>query len=753
MSGKINVRKRNGRLEELDIEKIHKVLSWGCDGYPDTSVSEIEVGAKLELVDGISTKEIHNLLIRSANNLISEDAPSYQYVAARLLLFWVRKEVWGGEEPPRLLEQIQENVNKGIYDKFILEKYTETEIHKINRFVNHDRDYDFTYAGLQQLVDKYLCQDRLTGTLHETPQFANILIAMTLFANYPEDCRLHYVRKCYDYISKFKINLPTPIMAGVRTLVRQYSSCCLIDIDDSMEGIMSAATSVAYYSSKRAGIGINLGRIRPIGSPIRKSEVVHTGVIPYAKIFEATVKSCSQNGIRGANATVTFPFWHYESMEMITLKNNSKTAEFSVRQLDYCVSFSKLFYERLIADDYITLFSPHEAKGLYSAFGLPEFDDLYKKYEKDESLQFRKKVKAKEFMEAYVRERLETGRIYALNVDHANSHNSFKDKINVTNLCCEILQPLVPQKHIDDPDAEIGVCILSAVNLLKIKDFDELESVCDIIVRLLDAVIDHQQYPVKAAENFAVNRRSLGVGITNLAAFLAVNKLKYEDPKACYLIDEWMEAIQYNLLKASCNLAKEKGACKKFNLTKYSQGILPIDTYTKFVDTIVDRKLSFNWEALRADIIKYGLRHSTLTAIMPVESSSVIQNSTNGIEAPRQLLSIKKSKKGNLKQIVPEFNRYKNHYTKAFDMRSNIGMLNIAATCQKYVDMSISTNVYYNYDHFETKEIPMSLIIKEQLYAWKVGIKTLYYLNSNDGYVDSTDESQIRGCESGACSL
>lgn len=748
MSDKIFVKKRDGRLEEFKVEKIHKVLEWAVDGHK-ASVSEIEIAANLSLHNGITTEEIHNLLIRSANNLISEEQPAYQFIASKLLLFWVRKQVWGESEPPRLLEHIQKNVALGIYDKYILEKYTETEIHKINRFVNHELDFNYTYSGLQQLVDKYLCQDRITGELYETPQQANILIAMTLFANYPLDVRLSYVKKCYEYISKFKINLPTPIMAGARTPIRQYASCCLVDVDDSMEGIFSAVTSVAYYTARRSGIGLNVGRIRPVKSPIRGGEVIHTGVIPFLKVFESTVKSCSQNGLRGGSSTCNAPFWHYEIEDIIVLKNNAGTDDTRCRKMDYVVSFDRTYYKRLLNDDYITLFSPHEAKGLYDAFGTPEFEPLYEKYEADDTLKFKKKIKAKHLAELFSRERIETGRIYWLNLDNIFNHTPWVNLPKMTNLCLEIFQPTIPQKHIDDCEAEIGVCILSAINLLEIKDFSELESVCDIIVRLLDNVIDHQEYPIKAAKNFAVNRRSIGVGITNLAAFLASNKLKYEDKQSLVLIDEWMEAIQYNLLKASCNLAKEKGACSKFNETKYSKGILPIDHYCKKVDEIISRKFSFNWESLRADIIQYGLRHSTLTACMPVESSSVIQNSTNGVEPPRCLLSIKKSKKGNLKQLVPLYNRYKNYYTKAFEMNNNTALINIYAVIQKWIDLGISTNTYYDYKKFPDGEIPLSTVIKDQIYSYTMGLTSGYYLNTNDGYVDDTD----KGCVGGACAL
>lgn len=745
----VNVTKKNGSKEVFDVEKIHKVIALAIDGIKDVSISDVEMNAGLSLYDGISTKEIHQLLIHSANNLISEAEPNYQYVAARLLLYWLRKDVWGYDNAPRLYEHIVNLTNKGIYDRQIVESYSESEIHKINKFIVHERDKLFTYSGLQQMVDKYLLKNRSTGEIHETPQFAYLIIAMVMFANYPKQDRLKYIKKCYDYFSTFKINLPTPIMCGVRTPIRQYSSCILLSVNDSLGSIFSNVSAVGYYTAKRAGIGLDVGRIRPIGSSIRSGEVSSTGVLPFLKVFESATKSTTQNGVRGGGGTVNFPFWHYEVESVIVLKNNSGTDETRIRKLDYVIQFSKIFYERVIADENITLFSPAECSDLYEAFGTEKFDEIYKKYEKDKKLIFRKVIPARQLIELFSRERLETGRIYMMNIDHCNSHSSFIETVRMTNLCCEIVQVTKPIEHIDDPNGEIGVCTLSALNLLEIKE-DEYEEVCDIVVRVLDEILDCQDYPLPAAKNFAINRRSIGVGWTNLAGFLAKNKLGYEDSEAINVVDELAEKTQYYLLKASCNLAKEKGPCSKFNLTKYSQGLLPIDHYNKNVDTICKRKMSLDWEELRKDIRQNGLRHSTLTSIQPCESSSVIQNSTNGIEAVRALLSFKKSKQGILKQLVPNYSKYKDYYTLAFEMKSNIPYINIVATIQKWFDMSISANAYYNYSHFDENGIPLSQLIKDQLYMYKMGVKTLYYTNTPD---ESDYENLKNGCESGACSI
>ena len=738
--------KRNGSAEQYDVEKIHKVVEWAPEGINGVSLSDIEMNAGLSLREKISTKEIHQILIKSANDLISESTPNYQYVAARLLNMCLRKDVWGhATTPPQLLHHIQVNVDNGIYDPAILEKWDEDSIKKMAGFMNHKRDDLYTYAGLQQMMDKYLVKNRMTGQIYETPQYAYLLIAMCLFDDIKD------VKDAYDCYSTFKLNLPTPIMAGVRTTIRQFASCVLVDVEDDLDSIFSSIHAVGKYTARRAGIGLNIGRIRPINSPIRAGEVIHTGLIPYLKNFESAVKSTSQNGIRGGSATVHIPFWHYEIEDVMVLKNNAGTDDNRVRKLDYSVQFCKLFYERLVANEKITLFSPHEAKGLYEAFGDNEkFEELYLKYENARSLQFKKKIPARKLAEVFARERLETGRIYSMNIDTANDHGSWDVPVHMSNLCQEIIHPTKPISDINDEEGEIGICILSALNLLEMNTDEDIEFTCRNAVRSLESVIEYQEYPVKAGENFTKNRRSLGIGITNLAGFLAKNKMLYDDPDALKLMHETMEKIQWNLINESCILAAELGPCPKFEETKYAQGLLPIDWYKKEVDKLVKPKYNMDWKGLRKRINEFGLRHSTLSAIMPCESSSVIQNSTNGIEPVRNLLSFKKAKNGILKQVVPNYHTRKNYYTKAWELTSNKDIMNIASVIQKFVDMSMSTNLYYNYSHYEDGNIPLSELIKDQIYGYKLGLKNFYYANTPDG--DGETEKEM-GCESGACAI
>lgn len=742
----MKILKRNGEKEDFSVEKIHKVVEWATEGINGVSFSDIEMNANLALYDGMSSEEIHQILIKSANDLISKSSPNYQYVAARLLNMHLRKSVWGcGDKPIGFLNFLRRNVDNGVYDPFILEKWSNDDIKSIEKMINHDRDNQFTYAGLQQLIDKYLVKNRNTGKIYETPQFAYMCIAMCLFDNISE------VKKAYDCYSTFKINLPTPIMAGVRTNIRQFASCVLVDVDDNLDSIFSSIHAVGKYTARRAGIGLNIGRVRPINSPIRGGEVIHTGLIPYLKNFESAVKSTSQNGLRGGSATVHIPFWHYEIEDVLILKNNAGTDDNRVRKLDYSIQFSKMFYDRLIKNEDITLFSPKEAVGLYEVFGDNEkFEELYLKYENSRNLQFKKKISARKLAEIYARERLETGRIYSMNIDSANQHGSWSVPVYMSNLCQEIIHPTIPIKSIDDENGEIGICILSALNLLEMSSEKDIMEACQMAVRTLDSVIDYQDYPVKAGENFTKNRRSLGIGITNLAGFLAKNKLKYEDPAALPLVHQIMEEIQWHLINASCELAEEKGQCPKFNETKYSQGLLPIDWYKKTVDELVSPAYKMNWEGLRERVKKYGLRHSTLSAIMPCESSSVIQNSTNGVEPVRNLLSYKKAKNGILKQLVPNFYTRKNYYTTAWALQDNKCIMNIAAVIQKFVDMSMSTNLYYNYANYDGGNIPLSTLVKDQVYAYKYGLKNLYYANTPDG--DGETEKNVN-CESGACAI
>jgi ribonucleoside-diphosphate reductase alpha chain len=740
MSNGTMIVKRDGTKEHLNIDKIHKVVEHACEGLAGVSSSQIEMNANIQFYDGMSTNEIQEVLVRSANDLISLDNPNYQYAAARLLSYGVNKQVFGEYNAITLQENITRNIARKVYDPEILEKYTEEEIATLDSYIRHKRDENFTYAGLRQVVDKYLVQDRSSGEIFETPQFMYMMIAATLFANYPTESRMHYVRRYYDATSLFKVNIPTPVMAGVRTPVRQFASCVLVDSDDTLDSIFASDMSIGRYTAQRAGIGINAGRIRGVNSRIRGGEVAHTGIVPFLKKFEATVRCCTQNGVRGGSATTHFPFWHQEIEDILVLKNNKGTEDNRVRKLDYSIQLNLTMYQRLLSGGDITLFSPHDVPGLYEAyFGDPAaFQELYEKYERATSIK-KKSIPAMELFSALIKERAETGRIYIMNVDHCNTHSSFKDKVYMSNLCQEITLPTKPLNHIDDEDGEIALCILSAINVGTLRSLDDLEELCELAVRALEEIIDYQKYPIKAAEISTKARRSLGVGYIGLAHYLAKNKVRYNDPQAWNLVHDLSEAFQYYLLKASNKLAQERGACEYFNRTKYADGILPIDTYKKDVDTIVENKLNYDWDGLRSSIKEHGLRHSTLSAQMPSESSSVVSNATNGIEPPRGYLSVKKSKKGPLKQIVPQYQSLKQHYTLLWDMPSNEGYINVVAVMQKFFDQAISGNWSYNPTHFENNEVPMSVMMNDLLTTYKYGWKTSYYQNTYDYKTDPSE--------------
>ena len=741
MTNGTKVKKRSGQVESLDLNKMHKMVDEACKDLAGVSASQIEINSGIQFYDGITTAEIQEILIRSASDLIDLDNPNYQFVAARLLLFSLRKQLWGRmHEHGNLTDHVRDGIERGVYDPEILQKYSPEEFDKINNMIDHDRDYLFTYAGLRQVVDKYLVQDRSTGSVYETPQFMYILIAATIFSDYPQETRLDYVKKYYDAISKHKVNIPTPVMAGVRTPLRQYASCVLVDVDDTLDSIFSSDMAIGRYVAQRAGIGINAGRIRGINAKIRGGEVQHTGVVPFLKKFEATVRCCTQNGIRGGSATVHFPIWHQEIEDILVLKNNKGTEDNRVRKLDYSIQISKLFYERFITDGEISLFSPHDVPGLYDAFGTPGFDDLYVGYERDQSIP-RKTIGAQELILDLLKERAETGRLYLMNIDHCNSHSSFKDKVEMSNLCQEITLPTKPLQHIDDPEGEIALCILSAVNVGKVKDNDEFEELCSLAVRGLEELIDYQDYPVVAAEKSTKARRSLGVGFIGLAHYLAKLGFSYDSQEAWDAVHGLSESFQYYLLKASNEVAKEKGACEYFSRTKYADGLLPIDTYKQDVDEVSSIDYQHDWDSLRADISEYGLRHSTLSAQMPSESSSVVSNATNGIEPPRGYLSVKKSKKGPLKQIVPQYASLKNNYTLLWDMTSNEGYINVVAVMQKFFDQAISGNWSYNPENYPDNEVPVSVMAQDFLTTYKLGWKTSYYQNTYDNKTDEIKEA------------
>jgi len=748
MNNTLLVSKRNGTQEPLDLDKIHQVVTWAAKGLEDVSVSQVEINAQIQFFNGIKTEEIHETLIKSAADLISVDAPDYQYLSARLAIFHLRKKAYGQFEPPTLYKQVTKMVEAKKYDAHLLEDYSPEEFAQMDNFLDHWRDMNFSYAAVKQLEGKYLVQNRVTGKIYESAQFLYVLVAACLFAKYPKETRLDYIKRFYDATSTFKLSLPTPIMSGVRTPTRQFSSCVLIEAGDSLDSINATASAIVKYVSQRAGIGVNAGRIRALGSPIRGGEAFHTGCIPFYKHFQTAVKSCSQGGVRGGAATLFYPLWHLEVESLLVLKNNKGVEENRVRHLDYGVQFNKLMYTRMIKDDYITLFSPSDTPGMYDAFfaDQEEFERLYVQYEADDTIR-KKRVKAIDLFSQFMQERANTGRIYLQNVDHCNTHSPFNPKlapVRQSNLCLEIALPTKPLTHVNDEEGEIALCTLSAFNLGEIKSLDEFEELADLSVRALDSLLDYQDYPVPAAFNATKGRRTLGIGVINFAYYLAKNGVKYSDHSANALVHRTFEAMQYYLLKASNNLAKEKGACPKFNETTYSQGLMPIDTYKKDVDGICSEPLHYDWDTLRKDVVEYGLRNSTLSALMPSETSSQISNATNGIEPPRGLISIKASKDGVLKQVVPDYKNLKYNYELLWDIKSNDGYLQLVAIMQKFIDQTISANTSYDPGKYEGNKVPMKLLLKDLLTTYKLGVKTLYYHNTRDGASDTTSSLQAK---------
>ncbi|MXR67331.1 ribonucleoside-diphosphate reductase subunit alpha [Shewanella sp. JBTF-M18] len=762
MNSNMQVTKRSGERETIDLDKIHRVITWAAKGLNNVSVSEVELRSHLQFYDGIPTEAIHETIIKAAADLISPESPDYQFLSARLAIFHLRKKAFGQFEPPKLYDHVVKLVELGKYDTHILQDYSREELDTLDSYIDHWRDMDFSYAAVKQLEGKYLVQNRVTHEVYESAQFLYILVAACLFANYPKETRLKYVKDFYDATSTFKISLPTPIMSGVRTPTRQFSSCVLIECGDSLDSINATASSIVKYVSQRAGIGVNAGRIRALGSPIRGGEAFHTGCLPFYKYFQTAVKSCSQGGVRGGAATLFYPMWHLEVESLLVLKNNRGVEDNRIRHLDYGVQLNKLMYQRLIQGGMITLFSPSDVPGLYDAFfeDQAEFERLYVKYEQDESIR-KKQIKAVELFSLMMQERASTGRIYIQNVDHCNTHSPFDAKVapvRQSNLCLEIALPTKPLNNIDDPDGEIALCTLSALNLGAIKNLGELESLADLAVRALDSLLDYQDYPIISAHKGSMNRRTLGIGVINFANYLAKEGVRYSDGSANGITHKTFEAIQYYLLKASMNLAKEQGACPAFHETNYAKGILPIDTYKRDLDKICDEPLHMDWESLREEIKTHGLRNSTLSALMPSETSSQISNATNGIEPPRGLISVKASKDGQLKQVVPDFEKYQYSYELLWNMPGNEGYLQLVGLMQKFVDQSISANTNYDPSRFPGAKVPMQVLLKDLLTAYKYGVKTLYYHNTRDGASDKYDditsiEKEDDSCAGGACKI
>ncbi|WP_201590887.1 class 1a ribonucleoside-diphosphate reductase subunit alpha [Psychrobacter fozii] len=753
---KIKVTKRDGRLELIDLDKIHKVIEWAAHNLDNVSVSQVELKSHIQFYEGIKTRDIHETIIKSAADLISETTPDYQYLAARLAIFHLRKIAYNKFTPPHLYDHVKTLTDAGKYDEHILADYSRAEFDELEEYLDHWRDMNLAYAAVEQMAGKYLVQDRVSKTVFESPQFLYMLVGMCLFSRYEKSERMNYVKRFYDATSQFKISLPTPIMSGVRTPSRQFSSCVLIECGDSLDSINATTSAIVRYVSQRAGIGINAGRIRALGSPIRGGEAQHTGCIPFYKLFQTAVKCCSQGGVRGGAATLFYPLWHLEVESLLVLKNNRGVEDNRVRHMDYGVQLNKTMYTRLIKGQDISLFSPGDTPGLYDAFfeDQDKFEELYTKYENDPAIRSRQ-IPAADLFSLMMQERASTGRIYIQHVDHCNTHSPFDATvapIRQSNLCMEIALPTKPLDNINDEEGEIALCTLSAVNLGKVENVSDIEEPAELIVRALDALLDYQDYPVKAAQNGSMRRRTLGVGVINYAYYLAKNGVRYSDDSALGLTHQTFEALQFYLLKASNKLAKEQGACPAFNETTYSQGILPIDTYKADLDKICQEPLHLDWETLRGEITEHGLRNSTLTALMPSETSSQIANATNGIEPPRGLVSIKASKDGILKQVVPEITTLKDQYELLWQMPNNDGYLKLVAVMQKFVDQSISANTNYDPVRYAGGRVPMKILLKDLLNAYKMGVKTLYYHNTRDGANDAQADMED-DCAGGACKI
>jgi ribonucleoside-diphosphate reductase alpha chain len=754
----ILVTKRDGSREVFDPDKIHKILFWATENINGVSVSQIETKSQLQLYSGITTEEIHEILIQSSSELISEEMPNYQWVSARLRLFQLRKEAIGQFDPMPIKDLVEKNIKRGYYTPELLKWYNDNEWKELDNIVDHARDFLLAHAGMEQLHGKYLVQNRVNKTVYETPQYLNILVTATLFHKYPTDTRMKYIKEFYDYLSEGYISLPTPIMAGLRTKVKQFSSCVLIETEDTLNSINATTNAIVNYVSRKAGIGIEAGHIRAVDSEIRNGDARHTGVQPFYRLFQSAVKSCSQGGVRNGAATLYAPLWHLEIENILTLKSNKRAEETAVRHLDYGIQFNGLMYERLLQGRDITLFSPHQVSDLHKAFfdDQDKFRELYEKYERSTSI-MKKSIPAIELFSLFHTQRKETGRIYQMNVDHSNTHSPFDETvapIKMSNLCLEILLPTKPLVSPIDETGEIALCTLACLNLGKFnKGNDEMERPLELLVRALNEILDYQEYPVDAATRSTLGRRPLGIGVCNLAFWLAKRGYKYSDNSCLKEWDELMEAYQYYLIKASVTCAKERGKpCPMFNETKFSKGIMPIDTYKKEVDELNKFSAKMDWDTLRKDVVEYGMLNSTLSAFMPVESSSQVCNATNGIEPPRSLVSIKGSGDGRLKQVVPSIAKLKNKYELAWDMPDTIGYLNIVAIANRFLCQTISASTWYNPENYEGGDVPMSTLIKDNLHAYRMGIRTLYYCNTYDGASDSVEEDN-NACEDGVCKL
>ena len=734
----INVVKRNGQIVPLDIAKIQRQVAHDCKGIDNVSPSMIEIKAQIELHDGISTETIDELLLKAMVNLIDEtenpdiNNVNYQYVAGRQKVSMLRKEVYGTYTPPPLYDIVKKNVEAGMYTDELLEWYSKEEWNIIDLFIDHAKDEEYTYAAIAQLAEKYLVQNRATGQIYETPQVRYAIAAATAFHNEPKDKRLKYVKEYYECASEGHFTLATPVLAGLGTTTKQFSSCVLISSDDTLDSIFAAGEMMAKYASKRAGIGLEIGRIRPLGAPIRNGEIKHTGMIPFLKKWFGDLRSCSQGGVRNASCTVTFPVWHYQFEDLIVLKNNQGTEETRVRQMDYSVVVNKMFFNRFAKNENITLFDPHDVPDLYEAYyrDSEEFEKLYTMYESKRGIKKKVLPAVEIFKNGILKERTDTGRIYLVFIDNVINQGPFDTKLDPiyqSNLCQEILLPTKPFQRIEDEAGRIALCTLGSVNWGAFKSPQEMRKACRVLVRSLSNLLSYQDFLSVQSKLANLDFEPLGVGITNLAYWHAKRNFKYGEPEALAEVKRWMEHQSYYLIETSVELAQERGACKLSAQTYYGKGVFPWERRAEGVNELTDFSPSMDWESLREKLLKYGIRNATLMAVAPVESSSVVLNSTNGIEMPMELISVKESKAGSFVQVVPEYKRLKNRYQMMWDQKDCVEYLKTAAVLAVYIDQSLSTNTFYNPAYFNQGKVPGTLIAKNLMLAYKWGIKTIYY--------------------------
>jgi ribonucleoside-diphosphate reductase alpha chain len=745
----ITVVKRNGERVPLDISKIQRQVAHGCRGIDGVSPSMIEIKAQLELHDGMSTETIDELLLKAMVDLIDEtENPeihniNYQYVAGRQKISMLRKEVYGTYDPPKLYSIVKNNVEAGMYTKELLNWYTEDEWNIIDLFIDHSKDEQYTYAAIAQLTEKYLVQNRATGKIYETPQVRYAVAAATAFHSESTDQRLKYVKEYYECASEGHFTLATPVLAGLGTTTKQFSSCVLISSDDTLDSIFAAGEMMAKYASKRAGIGLEIGRIRPLGAPIRNGEIKHTGMIPFLKKWYSDLRSCSQGGIRNASCTITFPVWHYQFEDLIVLKNNQGTEETRVRQMDYSVVVNAMFWRRYKHGEDITLFDPHDVPDLYEAYyrDSKEFEKLYLQYEQDKTKK-KKVISAEEiFKNGILKERTDTGRIYLVNIDNVINQGPFDtktDPIYQSNLCQEILLPTRPFQRIEDPEGRISLCTLGSINWGAFRNPQDMRKACRVLVRSLSNLLNYQDFLSIQSKLANEDFEPLGVGITNLAYWHARRNFKYGEKDSLAEVKRWMEHQAYYLTETSVELAQQRGACKRSEFTYYGKGIFPWERRANGVNELTDFTPSLDWEPLRARMKQYGIRNATMMAVAPVESSSVVLNSTNGIEMPMELISVKESKAGSFVQVVPEYKRLKNRYQLMWDQTDCVGYLKTAAVLAAYIDQSLSTNTFYSPKHFKDGKVPGTLIAKNLMLAYKWGLKTIYY-----SLISKTDSKHI----------